>query len=505
MKKIHHAEIKIRLVLAILLSFAGATSCTMLVQDTFAVSGRVRICSESSSDVFVIIRHERFGEISAVTDIEGKFRFDGVLPGEYTITPEKDGYIFFPQSRTINIETENIPGQDFEVIVSWSARYGGTAPDGAFTVEQTSDCGFIVAGYTESSGAGNADFWFLKLDLYGRVEWEKNYGGAGIDIARSIRQTADGGYIAAGYTFSYGAGQSDMWVMKLDSRGNKIWDETFGGTDIDQAYSVCQTEDGGYAVAGFTDSYATTGHYRDMWILWLRADDETLPDGSNRLLRQRLYSANDWNEAYTVRETLNAQGDADGYIISGVTKDYASATSSLFTTRIDTNYDQVWSVLPSELSWSEGQAALQTFDENGVRDGYIIAGSVETFSSQSSDFWLLRLDPSGNYEIWSETFGGDRNDRAYAVDQTSDGGFIAAGFRESPVDFNNDMWIVKTDRNGQREWDRVYAWNDENEDDAAFCISQTSDGGYVVAGQSWSYDSKEDFWILKLNSNGEIQ
>jgi len=138
--------------------------------------------------------------------------------------------------------------------VEWQKAYGGSDTDIAHSIQQTADGGYIVTGSTRSFGAGNGDFWILKLDSGGDVEWQKAYGGSDTDIAHSIQQTADGGYIVAGYTHSLGAGNGDFWILKLDSGGDVEWQRAYGGSRSDMAQSIQQTSDGGYIVAGMTRS-----------------------------------------------------------------------------------------------------------------------------------------------------------------------------------------------------------------------------------------------------------
>ncbi|MFZ8835339.1 MAG: hypothetical protein ACO2O5_14280, partial [Candidatus Caldipriscus sp.] len=137
----------------------------------------------------------------------------------------------------------------------FAKTYGGTDDDGAYSVQQTSDGGYIVAGYTASFGAGSWDIFLIKTDANGNIQWAKTYGGTDEDRAHSVQQTSDGGYIVAGVTFSFGTGYSDAFLVKTDANGNIVWAKTYGGTYSDYAYSVQQTSDGGYIVAGHTNSF----------------------------------------------------------------------------------------------------------------------------------------------------------------------------------------------------------------------------------------------------------
>jgi len=152
-------------------------------------------------------------------------------------------------------------------ILTWDRTYGGGGDDGAWTLIQTTDGGYAVDGFTSSKGAGGEDFWVIKLDEQGNQVWDRTYGGGGDDKATSLIQTTDGGYAVAGGTTSKGAGKEDFWVIKLDEQGKEVWDRTYGGSGDDGAWSLIQTTDGGYAVAGGTYSKGAGG--ADFWVIKL--------------------------------------------------------------------------------------------------------------------------------------------------------------------------------------------------------------------------------------------
>jgi len=143
--------------------------------------------------------------------------------------------------------------------VQWAKTYGGTSRDEAYSVQQTSDGEYIVAGVTYSFGAGGGDVFLIKTDANGNVQWAKTYGGTNGDSAYSVQQTSDGGYMVAGVTYSFGAGGGDVFLIKINASGNLQWAKTYGGTSRDEAYSVQQTSDGGYIVAGRTQSFGAGG------------------------------------------------------------------------------------------------------------------------------------------------------------------------------------------------------------------------------------------------------
>jgi hypothetical protein len=175
--------------------------------------------------------------------------------------------------------------------VTWQKTYGGAANEWATSIEQTSDGGYIVAAFTFSFGT-RGNFWVLKLDAGGNVTWQKAYGGAGEDVPRSIQQTSDGGYIVSGRTGSFGAGGADIWVLKLDAGGNVTWQKAYGGAGNDSAYSIRQTSDGGYVAAGWTSSFGTDG---DAWVLKL--------DAGGNLTYQKTYGGDALEGATSIEQT----------------------------------------------------------------------------------------------------------------------------------------------------------------------------------------------------------
>src|SRR3990170_885419 len=212
--------------------------------------------------------------------------------------------------------------------MGWVATYGGANHERAHSIRQTADGGYVVAGYTESfstierHGQKDRDIWVLKLRADGAVEWQKTYGGDNADEAHSIQQTSDGGYVVAGRTRSFGAGKVDFWVLKLRPDGTVDWEKTYGGEDWDDARSIQQTRDGGYVVAGSTSSFVTRGEETpDMWVLKLRSDGV--------IEWQKTYGGDNWDSVNSIQQTLDG-----GYIIAGETRSFGNENGDFWVLKL---------------------------------------------------------------------------------------------------------------------------------------------------------------------------
>lgn len=239
------------------------------------------------------------------TDSNGTYQFTDLAGGSYTITPSRAGFTFNPASITVSVTNSNVPGQNFAATgVTWAKTYGGSSTDSARSIQQTLDGGFILAGETSSFGS-NTDVWVLKLDVNGNIGWQKSYGGNGVDIAHSIQQTSDGGYIIAGESNSFGGGDKDIWVLRLTSIGGIQWQKIYGAnTTEDSAYSVQQTSDGEFIIAGETISGRP-----DVWILKL--------DSRGAIQWEKTYGGIVNNSATSIRQTYDG-----GQIVAGTTTSF---------------------------------------------------------------------------------------------------------------------------------------------------------------------------------------
>ncbi len=322
-------------------------------------------------------------------------------------------------------------GSDFWVIKLdsqgkklWDRTYGGSEEDLAFSIIQTTDGGYAVAGVTSSKGAGETDFRVIKLDHKGNVIWDKTYGGRHDDWAYSIVQTTDGGYALAGYTESKGAGETDFWVIKLDHEGNVIWDKTFGGSDDDEAFSIIQTIDDGYIVSGRT-------HWSYFCII--KMDYE-----GNILWKKINYEGGPICPAEFLIQTTD--GD---YIVGGSTYSKGAGKEDAWIIKLDKQGNLLWDKIFKENNNSAIFSIIQTTD-----GGYIAIGHTKNYGF-TSDIWVMKLEKQGN-KIWERTLGKTIiwGTNIFSLIQTTDGGYAIAGGGIFNKKNGFDVWIIKLDEQG---------------------------------------------------------
>jgi hypothetical protein len=203
----------------------------------------------------------------------------------------------------------------------WTRTYGGTNEDVGYSVRPTLDSGYVMVGYTASFGAGNQDVYLVKTNAVGDAEWTRTYGGLGNDIGFSVQQTPDSGYIIAGYTASYGAGNGDVYLIKTNSSGDTLWTRTYGGTGEEMGYSVQQTLDGGYVVAGKTASFGQGNG--DVYLI--------KTDSSGNTLWTRTWGGAGVDFGNSVQQTSDG-----GYIVTGYTAPPAGA-GDVYLIKTDAN------------------------------------------------------------------------------------------------------------------------------------------------------------------------
>ncbi|EDP72692.1 hypothetical protein FBALC1_16362 [Flavobacteriales bacterium ALC-1] len=359
--------------------------------------------------------------------------------------------------------------------VTFVKTFGGSKNDSAQSVISTLDGGYAILGFTQSMDGDisdktneSFDYWVLKFNAEDELQWQKTYGGSADERGRDIIQTQDGGYAILGFSYSNdgdvteNAGLQDYWLVKLDANGNISWQKSFGFQGADSGISVIQTNDQGYLISGILDVTASGGL------------------GNSSRGTGTLHAGGD----YWVLK-LNATGDIQ------------------------------WSRYFGGNFTDTPQGIVETDD-----NAFIIAGGSDSNDTDISnnigsyDFWVIKVSTSGDL-VWEKSFGGDQIDEARAIVKSSDGNFIIAGdTRSDNNDISNnigaaDLWLIKISTNGDLLWEKTIGGTSF---DVARAIVKTQGYGFLLAGSSRSDDidvsennGQNDAWALKVDANGNLE
>ncbi len=402
-------------------------------------------------------------------------------------------------------------------VIQWQKTFGGTLSDDGGAIKATSDGGYIFAGRTSSNNGdvsgnhGGLDWWVVKTDAIGDIEWQKTLGGGADDIAYSVIQTTDGGYAIAGWTESSDGdvtgyqGNKDCWVVKLDAAGTLMWQKSLGGPAEEEFRHIIQTADGGYACTGwsFSNSGDASGlhGFRDTWLVKL--------DALGTISWQKMLGGLNDERGYTVEQTADL-----GYIVSSSSNSSSGDVSANYG---DLDYWLVKTDALGIISWEKNyggsgqennRGAVQTADGGYIVTGYTASsnGDVTGFNGVE-DIWVIKTDNLGAI-TWQNTLGGSLSDRGSHIAQTADGGYIASGYTASSdgdVSANQggfgDYWIIKLTSTGTIDWEKTMGGSGFDAGGRVAIIPN----GYMMMGGTDSNNGdvtgnhgSQDMWMVKL-------
>jgi hypothetical protein len=357
----------------------------------------------------------------------------------------------------------------------WTRTLGGIGMDGGYSVQQTTDGGYIIAGETTSSGAGGWDVYLIKTDAIGEMVWTKTYGGRGTEAGLSVQEMSEGGYIVVGQTTSFGAGSWDVYLLKTNAAGDTAWARTYGDTAEDRGYSVRQTTDGGYVIAGATASFGAGGW--DVYLIKTDAVGDTV--------WTRTYGGTGQDYGGSIQQTTDG-----GFIIAGQTTSFGAGSGDMYLIKTDASGDSIWTRTYGGAGWEMAGSVQQTTD-----GGYIISGYTDTFGAGLSDAYLVKTDAGGD-TVWTRTYGGTGEEVCYSVQQTADGGYITAGVTTSFGAGLSDVYLIRADTSGDMVWAGAYGGISEEN---CYSVQETSAGKYIAVGHTTSFGTgSSDAYMIRL-------
>ncbi len=306
-----------------------------------------------------------------------------------------------------------------------------------------------------------------------------------MDEGKSVNQTSDGGYIIAGTTTSFGSGGRDILVIKTDDTGDTVWTKTFGGA-IDNEYGFCAqaTSDGGYIISGVASSFADVAG--DIYLIKLNTDGDTL--------WTKTYGGIGYEWGASIQHTTD-----DGYIICGQTPAFGAGGFDAYLVKLNASGEITWTKTYGGSGQEIGLTVQQTAD-----GGFLLSGLMDTYGAGADDFYLVKTDALGTV-AWTKTYGESGMESSAVALQTNDGGYIIGGTSENTLGpLGPNMCLIKTTALGDTLWSKLYGGSLIDE---CYDVIQTSDGGYMMCGKSFSFSAAGDYdvYIVKVNGEGDTQ
>ena len=348
-----------------------------------------------------------------------------------------------------------------------------------YSIIETSDQGYAILGNT---GSDNKDISLLKIDSLGNQIWIQSYGGSQFDEARHFQETFDGGFIISGFTRSYGYGKEDMWIIKTDALGLIDWNVNYGGAQNDRGAQILQTSEGGYILIGekHNDEFSNS----DLWLLKLNSLGE--------ISWEETFGSNGDDKGYDIKNDSSG-----GYLLLGSTTSYGNGGADIWLIKTDQYGNELWNTTYGSSNNEYGRSIIDSDD-----GGYLIFASSESFGNDNTDLHNIKIDSTG-IEEWNKSFGGFFGKNGNVIKKSPSGGYILISSRYSYNYNSYDMWLIQMNSNGDTEWTKTFGGN---YDDYGFGIAITSDNGFILTGSTSSYglSSPElsDLWLIKTDLNG---
>jgi hypothetical protein len=393
-----------------------------------------------------------------------------------------DDYLIFAQTHSFGLGGSDIWLLKTDAFGNelMNKTYGGAGDEWPGWILETSDTGYIFTGTTFSFGDGESDVWLVKIDSQGSIQWDLTLGGSGNEWGQQIFHTSDGGYFIAARTNSFGAGQYDNWLIKTDEMGNVIWEKTIGTRGAEWGGFLIQTSDGGYASVGYTT-------------------DAGVNDFDLQLIKMDVNGNKLWSQTYENRGMEHGHGVCQcpdgGYVLTGLTADYWGGESDIFVVKTDNRGNELWSKTIGGEYHDIGNTVILTTDNN-----YLITGSLD------SDLCLLKLSNDGNI-LYSYKVGGNGDESGGDLIQLDDGDYIATGYTDSFGNGGYDAWLLKlsiTENNPPNKPQRPSGpTSGKVNNEYIFTVSTTDSDGDLLYYLFDFGDGGTSFWLGPYESGEE--
>ncbi len=403
----------------------GISACASSSQATPSNTATQTQVIPSSTATQTLPTPTKVEEITFTLTLGGEHRDRGIN----LLQTRDGGYAIIGYTSNVGASKEDVylVRTDSRGEVLWTKTYGGDGQDNGWAILETEDGGFVLFGFTSSFGA-EVDMYLVRVDAQGDLLWERTFGGPKSEYGWAMAPTSDGGYVLAGQTNSFGEGDKDGYLVKVNDQGEEIWSQTYGGPREDRLYAIDQGSDGGFVLTGTTTSFGAGN--RDVYLVKTNSVGD--------LDWTQVFGEDRDDVGHSVRQTADG-----GYIVIGYTKSFDAQSYDTWLIKTDAAGVQQWQKFYGGENDDRAIYGEQTAD-----GGYILTGYTKSFGVAGWDVLLVRADASGDV-TWHKTFGGNANDTGYTVRQTSDKGFVLTGETYSFGEGGGDMYVIKVDQQGE--------------------------------------------------------
>ena len=371
-------------------------------------------------------------------------------------------------------------GVNVKAQIAFQKKYVGSKYERCQSLLIDADGNYVMAGYTNSFGTDTFDVYVIKTNVMGDTLWTRTIGGLETDQGVDIQKTIDNGYVVVGSTYSFGAGGSDVYLIKLNNSGDTLWTRAYGGASDEGGNSIKQTGDGGFIIAGYTNSFGSG--FIDVYIL--KVDSDGIFQWS------KTFGGTSTESAYDIQLANN------GFIIAGYTS-LGAGNFDAYLINTDFSGNMIWSKKYGGASHDYGYSVQTTSD-----GGYILVGTILSSGAGNHDVYLIKTNSIGD-TLWTKSYGGTLADYGYVVKQMPDDGYTIAGTSYSffGTGSTSDVYLLNTNATGNLNWSRMIG---SVSIDEAHTLALTSDGGFLIGGLSWSFGggTQYDLSLIKCDSIG---
>ena len=361
---------------------------------------------------------------------------------------------------------------------------GGDKFERALFIDHTTDGGYILCGYSNSFNTNNSyDIYVVKLDGAANVQWQKTFGGNRTDIGWGVKELKDKTYLLFG-AIGVDSTNDDIFITRLDGQGNPLWQKTYGNEKYERCTQMLATSDGNFLLIGQRN--VGPGNNIDSYVMKI--------DDKGNLLWEKTYGGSFPERTYYGGETPN--GD---FLISGSVLPYQTAKADIFLLKINKHGEMIWTKALGEENVHD---IAHSFSKNKEGNTYTLTGYSSTSKEGLHEGLFIQIDEHGN-QLKHQTHDTGDDLRLMHSEETTDGGFIVAGYSRKDITKNiHDAVLLKFNKDGKVEW--VKTFGDADKDDQGYWIVVNSDGTYTFTGYTHSAGNNGDIWLMKSKSNGEF-